>query len=279
MKKEVWNSPKYRRNALPQNQWETRFFHQETDLSGATVLQVGVGDGLITKRLSESVRDGLVVGVEYDPSLFAKAIKGGALGIENNVTFRKADPCALPSNLPHAPFDILVSHSSIERGQNYTRLLSRFVRLIRDGGFVYFEMAGEGDCESLYKIIEQVRNEPEFKTSFSGFRFPYILLTEERLNELMVSTAFHQISVSRRSEKTIIDKGRFKGWLREHTAQPYFDFLPPTIGERFIERVAGKYGKTGGKYEITRSVLAGKGSKMWGELQGDLYPSAPVSLD
>ena len=272
-----WSGPKYRRCALPENDWPTTFFDTVDIAPTNRIVQVGAWDTVLTKRLSDV--SAFTLALEFDDTLFNEAIRNPSFSGTKKTMFIKADPCAVPSNAPHAPFDILFSHIALERCHNMTRLLSRFIRLIKEGGQVYFEISGAKDMEELYRVIVEVAKQNEFAKYFGVFRFPHHRLDEQTLRRILVETGYGEESVSHRVEERTIEAGRFAEWVMLYPAHPWVEVLPEGQKMRFAEAVAQRYPQKGGSYLVTRSILTGSGKRLWGDLAGDLYPTAPGPAD
>ena len=103
--------------------------------------------------------------------LMRRSVDPPVLSGAKKTMFIKADPCADSFQCASHPFrHSFFSHIALERCHNITRLFSRFVRLIKEGGQVYFEMAGAKDMEELYQVIVEVAKQNEFARHFGVFQ-------------------------------------------------------------------------------------------------------------
>lgn len=273
-----WSGPKYRRSAIPVNDWEPDFWERSAIDATTRILLVGSGDGALVERLAKRAR--FVAAIEFDDKAYAAALRDPRFAGNENIFFLKADPCAIPSNVPHGPYDIVISHMAANRCPNMTRLLSRFIRQAKEGGKVYLEFAGAGDCDTLYQTILKVAQEEAFASYLATFRYPFQLIDALGLKQLMLEAAFAKEKTEARTFAQVIDEKAFTGWLARWAAKPWLDLLPEAVHDDFLQAVAGAYPRTERGRILDRVILTGEGMRNWGDLSGDLYPfMPPASLD
>lgn len=268
-----WSGPKYRRAALPENSWPTRLFDDGPSLEGKRVVQVGSGGRELTARIAE--RATFTLGIEFDQERFTESLRDDRFRDKEKVRFFRADPCAIPSNVPGAPFDLLVAHVPVERCQNLTRLFSRLIRMVDQGGEVYLEMAARDDCADLLALIEEVAKRPPFASYMTAFRYPYQRPSPEAIALLLTETGYAEQRLEQREETIVIAADLFPQWLATYAAAPWVDALPEGRRDSFTQEVAVAWPRQGEEVTVTRSVIAVGGKRLWGDLSGDLFPDGP----
>jgi ubiquinone/menaquinone biosynthesis C-methylase UbiE len=100
--------------------------------SGAQVLDVGCGTGVLTRQLARHPQVATVVGVDPAPGLLATARNLAA--DFGNVTFTEADGRALP--ITPASIDVVVFDSTLSHVLESDRALGEALRVLRPGGWV-----------------------------------------------------------------------------------------------------------------------------------------------
>jgi len=70
----IWAGPKYRREPLPLNDWDTGFFERVEIAPASRIVQIGAGDRAMTRRLAAAAPKGFVLALEYGEKQFAEAL-------------------------------------------------------------------------------------------------------------------------------------------------------------------------------------------------------------
>ncbi|HEX5548701.1 MAG TPA: class I SAM-dependent methyltransferase [Ktedonobacterales bacterium] len=90
--------------ALDPEEAETRAIHDLIDFTGRDVLEIGCGEGRLTRRFASGARS--VLGVDLDAESIALAPAQLPESLRSVVTFQVADITAL--ELPTAAFDVAI---------------------------------------------------------------------------------------------------------------------------------------------------------------------------
>jgi ubiquinone/menaquinone biosynthesis C-methylase UbiE len=90
--------------ALDPEEAETRTIHDLIDFTGRDVLEIGCGEGRLTRRFASGARS--VLGVDLDAESIALAPAQLPESLRSVVTFQVADITAL--ELPTAAFDVAI---------------------------------------------------------------------------------------------------------------------------------------------------------------------------
>jgi ubiquinone/menaquinone biosynthesis C-methylase UbiE len=101
------------------------------------VLDIGCGDGVITKRLREAFPEETIEGVDADPVRLERA-RAACVG----VTFRQEDAGTLPYET--GAFDVVLCHHVMEHVEDDRRLLSECYRALAPGGLLVLGIPHEG---------------------------------------------------------------------------------------------------------------------------------------
>jgi SAM-dependent methyltransferase len=121
------------RGADPQQQALRAAFLADVKIPpGASVLDVGCGTGVLTRRLAALPGVAAVVGVDPAPSLLARARE--LTGHLTSLSFREGDARALP--FPDATFDVVVFDSTLSHVPGPEEALAEVWRVMPPGGWL-----------------------------------------------------------------------------------------------------------------------------------------------
>lgn len=275
-RKSPWGGPKYRREPLPENDWPTAFFDTVDVRPGSRIIQIGAGDGHLTGRLVAAAREGFTLGVEFDGGRYADLLTDPRFSGSPRAAFFNADPCAPPSYVPHAPFDILAAHVALERCPNHTRLFSRYIRLIRQGGEAYCEMACQDDLADVRAALAEAAATERLASCFKAFRYPYKLMSKDEALSILMETGYGEVAVNIRKFPMEIPAASRRAWLMRGPAHPYLDGLPEREREVFLDEAEARLPFSGGAWAVERRVLSIHGRRLWGDIgPDDLFPGGP----
>lgn len=134
------------------------------------VLDVGCGDGYITRSIATRVPAGAVVGVDASPRMIEVA-RSRPYPPDTDVEFQMCDVLALPF---HREFDVVVSFNVLHWLVKQRAALSAIARAVVSGGRVVVQQVCSGPRPSLERLAMRVCGRPRWRTEFVGFAPPYV---------------------------------------------------------------------------------------------------------
>src|SRR5215831_3107270 len=166
-----WNAESYSECSSLQQAMAAEVL-QALDLTGSEwVLDVGCGDGRITREIARRVPKGRVVGVDASSNMIALASqKSGP-----NLRFEIADARSLPFN---HEFDLVVSFNALHWIHEQDLALASIHKSLKPGGAAHLRLVPMGPRKSIETVLEETRNLPTWSKYFRDFRDPYLRLTE-----------------------------------------------------------------------------------------------------
>jgi trans-aconitate 2-methyltransferase len=137
--------------------------------SDERVLDVGCGDGYITRIIAARLPEGSVVGVDASPRMIEVArSRPDPPGAD--VRFLVADARDLPFA---GEFDSVVSFNALHWVSDQVAALAAIARTLRPTGRVVVQQVCAGPRRSLEQTAMQVCGRPRWAAAFAGFAAPF----------------------------------------------------------------------------------------------------------
>ena len=196
-----WNAPEYEHISALQAAMAEEALSLLNLRGTESVLDIGCGQGKITREIAARVPQGRVVGVDASEKMIAFAREQAPASPQPNLQFTVADARHLNF---HHEFDLVVSFNALHWIPEQALALESIRAAIKPTGLAQLRLVPTGERKSLEDVIEETRLSPRWAGYFDGFRNPYLHLTPWEYGALAEQ---HGFSV-----------------LRNHTADKTWDF-------------------------------------------------------
>jgi trans-aconitate methyltransferase len=218
---QTWDAKQYSENARFVSDLGMPVVELLAPLPGEDILDLGCGDGALTKKLADLGCH--VVGVDASPEMVAAARASG-------LDARVVDGHALQFN---GEFDAVFSNAVLHWLRQPQRVIEGVWRALRPGGRFVGEFGGSGNVATIVTAIEDVlRKRGMDPKAFNPWYNP----TAEEYRTLLEAQGFEVRSIDLFPRRTPLP-GSIVGWL-ETFAQSFAAALPPADRSRFFEEVA-----------------------------------------
>jgi trans-aconitate methyltransferase len=224
----------YQRASAHQQEWGQRLI-TELGLQGhERILDVGSGDGSLTRKLAANVPRGSVLGLDASAQMVE-----AARGLEApNLQFARMD--ILDADF-REEFDVIFSSATLHWVHDHRRLLSVLYRALKPGGVVRLSFAGEGNCSRLVATLQELMAEPAYQTAFSGFVWPWYMPPIESYEPLLREVPFSSARVwGEVADRHFPSVEAMIGWIDQPSLVPFRQYLDAATGERFREEVIAR---------------------------------------
>lgn len=234
----TWNADDYAKNSSAQLGWAEELLAKLALKGNESVLDIGCGDGKITARIAQRVKDGYVFGIDSSANMIQHACKQFPVTEYPNLFFRHMD--ATQIHLLEK-FDLAFSNATLHWVKEQNAVLSGVHRCVRSGGKLLFQMGGQGNAAEIFTTLQGIIDHPRWQRYFQAFKPPYHFYGPEEYKRWLVQNGFRPVRVELLL-KDMQHKGAegVKGWLRT-TWFPYTDRLPVELREIFLEEIVERY--------------------------------------
>ena len=186
-----WNAAEYERISALQAAMAEEALSMLNLRGTESVLDIGCGQGKITREIAARVPAGRVIGIDASEKMIASARDSAAESPQTNLEFAVADARHLDF---HHEFDLIVSFNALHWIPEQALALDSIRAAIKPAGLAQLRLVPDGERKSIESVIEQTRLSPQWAQYFTGFRNPYLHLTPEKYAAL---AAQHGFSVPR----------------------------------------------------------------------------------
>lgn len=169
---------------------------------GEAILDLGCGDGALTRRIAEAGAE--VLGVDSSDAML-EAARGLGLRVE------KADGQALPFE---ARFDAVFTNAALHRMPNQTAVAQSVFRALKPGGRYVGECGGFGNIAAIRTALRAVLSAHGFSPDSGGGQ---TYLTAEAFTALNRAAGFTDIEAKIIPRQTPLPTG-IRGWLKTFRA-------------------------------------------------------------
>ncbi len=149
-----WRGEEYSAAAEHHRAVDDWFLARHPPRAWDTVVDLGCGTGEFTAKISASVPDGLVIGVDQDPSMLATARRRAGANLE----FLTASATDFDGLIPPGTVDLVVSRAMLHwlPISDYPRVFAAVHRVLRPDGWYHSESAAAGNAPGVIGLLERV---------------------------------------------------------------------------------------------------------------------------
>lgn len=156
------------------------------------VLDVGCGDGYVTRAIAARLPHGSVVGVDASPRMVETArSRPDPAGAE--LRFEVGDVLDLPYRYE---FDLVVSFNALHWVTDQQAALSAIARATRTHGRVILQQVCDGPRQSLEQVAMEVCERPRWRPAFADFPPPFMHVDPEEYPAIAESASLQVIELT-----------------------------------------------------------------------------------
>ncbi len=212
------------------------------------VLDVGCGDGFITRAIAAMVPNGYAIGADASPRMIATAHAAGAPA-ESGPWFVVADARRLPFG---RHFNVVVSFNALHWVREQRQALAEIASVLHLGGRVLIQVMCAGERASLESTAMTVCQSSPWARWFDGFVAPFVHVDPAGFDDLAASAGLtlEDVIVTDR-EWDFGSRTIFERWCAVGSTA-WTDRLPVEDRDRFVRDKVRAYEAVSGRPGLFR---------------------------
>ncbi len=210
-----FDGDRYKAASRHQREWGRQII-AELDLDGnERVLDLGSGDGTLTKELAVRVPRGIVLGIDASEGMIsaAKGLEGGNLRFEL---------CDINEMDYDNEFDVIFSNATLHWIMDHRSLLARCSRALKRDGYLRFNFAGEGNCPAFISVVRRIMLEEPFASYFAFFMWPWYMPGLGEYEGLVRGHAeFDEVRIWEENADRFFSRDEMVRWIEQPSLVPF----------------------------------------------------------
>jgi trans-aconitate methyltransferase len=177
-----WNAQEYAQRSSLQQVMAAKILERLELGRNEQILDIGCGNGKITAEIAERVPQGTVLGVDPSQNMIRFALE--TFGDRQNLHFEVGDARYLSYQ---QRFDLVVSFNALHWVPEQDLALQSLHRALKPTGRAILRFVAKGDRPSIEATLEEIRQRPQWRDYFQGFKTPFLHLTPDAYQKLAIA--------------------------------------------------------------------------------------------
>jgi trans-aconitate 2-methyltransferase len=222
---------KYKKASTHQKEWGNKIIAGLELTGNEKILDLGCGDGILTRQLSQLVPNGSVLGIDSSKGMIETAKEQES----SNVSFQllSINDIAFSDE-----FDLIFSNSTLHWIPDHKNLLNRTYKALRKQGIIRFNFAGDGNCSGFFKVIRDMMEIKEYKGFFTAFEWPWYMPVLNDYKVLVDSCDFIETNVwGENADRYFQSKDEMIKWIDQPSIVPFIRLVDESKKTQFRDEV------------------------------------------
>jgi trans-aconitate methyltransferase len=228
---ETWDGRDYERQSAHQRAWGRGLIDELRLRGDERILDLGCGDGSLTRQLAERVPNGWILGVDAAPEML-EAAEAKRLP---NMTLRCLNIDALASI---GEFDLVFSNAALHWVHDHAALLANVYRALRPSGVLRAQFGGGDNCPTLVACVQRQMTVRPYAEALRGFRWPWRFFSVSEYERLCRASPFAEWRAWLEERiHTFPTTDAIAGWIDNPCLIPFLQALPAALRKPFRDAV------------------------------------------
>jgi trans-aconitate 2-methyltransferase len=228
-----FDGEKYKAASMHQKEWGGKLI-DDLDLKGdERVIDLGCGDGVLTKKIMELVPKGRVLGIDSSASMIETAKKLEA----SNLRFQQLDIYDLDFK---DEFDVAYSNAALQWVKDHDRMLENVRRAVRPGGLIRFNFAGDGNCTNLFAVGREVMAMPRYHAYFEEMEWPWFMPSVDAYEKVVSRHQFSEWRVWMENADRLFSEDEIVRWIEQPSIVPFLAKVKSYDKQAFRDEVVNR---------------------------------------
>lgn len=218
-------------------------------LAGAEwVLDIGCGDGFLTRQIAARVPDGFVVGIDASPRMVTSAHQTDT-SAPAGPSYLRADARRLPFR---GHFDVVVSFNALHWVPQLEAALGQIATVLRPDGRAVLQLVCAGPRPSVESTAMQLAHSDRWAAHFRDFTAPFRHIDPAEFAQTAEGAGLgvHELSVRDR-QWDFGSRDQFQAWCVVGSTA-WTDRLPESDRAAFVDELVSTYQLTAGRPGLFR---------------------------
>jgi trans-aconitate 2-methyltransferase len=228
-----FDGEKYKAASKHQKEWGGRLIDDLALKGDERIIDLGCGDGLLTKKIEELVPKGSVLGIDSSASMIETARK-----LETpNLRFQQLDIYDLDFV---GEFDVAFSNAALHWVKDHDWMLENVRRALRPGGLVRFNFAGEGNCSNFFAVVREVMAMPRYHVYFDEMEWPWFMPSVDDYKAIVRRHQFSELRVWIENADRLFCEDEIVRWIDQPSIIPLLAKVNSDDKQSFRDEVVNR---------------------------------------
>jgi trans-aconitate methyltransferase len=225
---------KYKQASKHQKEWGTKLISEFSFKGTESVLDLGCGDGILTKEISQFLPNGKVLGIDASDGMISVAKELES----DNLIFKKLNI----QNLGFTNhFDLIFSNATLHWVKDHKRLLKNCYSALKENGIIRFNFAGKGNCSTFFDVIKESMSSEKYKKYFYSFEWPWYMPSIDEYRNIVIENEFIGIKVwEENADRYFKDQEEMIRWIDQPSIVPFLKLVNNNDKKSFRDDVIHK---------------------------------------
>ncbi|MFH0939655.1 MAG: methyltransferase domain-containing protein [Planctomycetota bacterium] len=131
-------------------------------------------------------------------------------------------------------FGVVFSNATLHWVKDHRHLLQSVRRVLRPGGRLRFNFAGDGNCSAFFTVIREAMAQEEFRSFFVGFEWPWYMPRVDEYQSLAEASQLRDVRVwGENADRYFPDENAMIGWVDQPSLVPFLVHVADRAKEAF----------------------------------------------